>query len=163
MNIDEALVGLAEIAIALAGFTGVVVAFGSRSEGAWHPGDRLRLGFLLEASLTAVGFALLGLLLISINISQSMSWIIGSAIWALYMTLSLTRSHLALKKDQDTHGDVDRFANWITTGLFVALIAVQVANIFVWQAFWPFLAGILLNLAGAAMQFARLIRSAFHA
>ena len=41
MNIDETLVGLAEIAIALAGFTGVVVAFGSRSEGAWHPGDPL--------------------------------------------------------------------------------------------------------------------------
>ena len=64
MNLDfpEVLVGIAEIAVALAGFTGVVVVFGSRSEGSWHPGDRLRLGFLLEASVTAGGFALLSLL-----------------------------------------------------------------------------------------------------
>ena len=49
--------------LALAGFTGVVVVFGSRSEGSWHSGDRLRLGFLLEASLTAGGFALAALVL----------------------------------------------------------------------------------------------------
>ncbi|MEM8769622.1 MAG: hypothetical protein AAGE43_19470, partial [Pseudomonadota bacterium] len=65
MDVVELLIGIAEIATALAGFTGVVVAFGSRSHGAWHPGDRLRLGFLLEASLTAGGFALLALLLLA--------------------------------------------------------------------------------------------------
>ena len=69
MDVAETLVGITEIAIALAGFTGVVVAFGSRGEGAWHPGDRLRLGFLLEASLTAAGFALVGLLLVSTDLS----------------------------------------------------------------------------------------------
>jgi hypothetical protein len=35
------------------------------------------------------------------------------------------------------------------------------ANIVLWQQFSPFLAAIILNLAGAAMQFARLIRSTF--
>ena len=58
MDLVELLSGIAQIATALAGFTGVV-AFGSRSQGSWHPADRLRLGFLLEASLTARGFSLL--------------------------------------------------------------------------------------------------------
>ena len=45
MDAVELLICIAEIATALAGFTGVVVAFGSRSQGTWHPGDRLRLAF----------------------------------------------------------------------------------------------------------------------
>ena len=43
MDYVEPLIGIAETAIALAGFTGVVVVFRSRSAGTWHPGDRLRL------------------------------------------------------------------------------------------------------------------------
>lgn len=38
LDFPEVLTGLAEIAVALAGFTGVVVVFGSRSEGSWHAG-----------------------------------------------------------------------------------------------------------------------------
>ena len=38
MDFPEVLVGIAELAVALAGFTGVVVAFGSRRVGSWHPG-----------------------------------------------------------------------------------------------------------------------------
>ena len=49
LDYTEVLVGIAEVAIALAGFSGVVVVFGSRSAGRWDPGDRLRLTFLLEA------------------------------------------------------------------------------------------------------------------
>ena len=62
MELSEILIGIAEIATALAGFTGGVVVFGSRSHGSWEIGDRLRLVFLLEASLTAGGFALFALI-----------------------------------------------------------------------------------------------------
>jgi hypothetical protein len=55
LDAPQILVGIAEIAVALAGFSGVVVVFGSRSQGQWRAGDRLRLSFLLEASLTAGG------------------------------------------------------------------------------------------------------------
>ena len=42
------------------------------------------------------------------------------------------------------------------------LVAVQIANVLVWREFAPFLAALLSNMAGSAMQFSRLIRSAFH-
>jgi hypothetical protein len=48
MDAVELLTGIPEIATALAGFTGVAVAFGSRSDGNWHPGDRLRLGAAMQ-------------------------------------------------------------------------------------------------------------------
>ena len=162
MNISEILIGITEIAVALAGFTGIVVAFGSRREGSWHPGDRLRLGFLLEASLTGAALALVGLVLVSTHLDEAMCWSICSAVWTICMIISLAASRGTLRKNQDIHGDVDRFANKVTAAMFICMIALQIVNIVLWQQFWPFLAGLTLNLAGAAMQFARLIRSAFH-
>ena len=161
MDVVELLVGIAEIATALAGFTGVVVAFGSRSEGTWHPGDRLRLGFLLEASLTAGGFALLALLLIASLEDRGLSWQLLSALWFLFMSFSLWRSRQQIRSNLDDHGDVDRIANRLTATCFLVLMGVQIVNIIALQTMWPVLAALILNLAGAAMQFARLIRSAF--
>ena len=161
MDVVEILIGITEIAVALAGFTGVVVAFGSRSQGSWHPGDRLRLTFLLEASLTAGAFALLGLLLSSAGFEIAYSWAICSVGWSVYMLVSLLTSRSALKDNQSSHGDVDRIANRITATLFLLMIALQGSNAVLWNEFAPFLAALILNLAGAAMQFTRLIRSAF--
>ena len=78
------------------------------------------------------------------------------------MVFSLIKSRMALKESQDSHGDVDRLSNRVIATLFMLLVLVQLANVVVLQQFWPFLAGLILNLAGAAMQFGRLIRSAFH-
>ena len=161
MDVVELLVGIAEIATALAGFTGVVVAFGSRSEGTWHPGDRLRLGFLLEASLTAGGFALLALLLIATLENKALTWQILSVCWFAFMSFSLWRSRQQIRANLDDHGDVDRIANRLTATCFLVIMAVQLVNLVALQTMWPFLAAVILNLAGAAMQFARLIRSAF--
>ncbi len=162
LDITETLVGIAEIAVALAGFTGVVVVFGSRSHGSWHPGDRLRLGFLLEASLTAGGFALLTLVLLAVfPQSASTAWMTASALWALFMLWSLYSSRHRIRDDLQKHTDIDRFSNRFVFVVFSALIVAQIANVLVWQQFAPLLAALCLNLAGDAMQFFRLIRSAF--
>ena len=161
MELTELLIGIAEIAIAMAGFTGVVVAVGSRSQGAWHPGDRLRLVFLLEASLTAAGFALSALLLYTIWGDTAETWRLLSAVWVVATALSLWRSHRKIRANLDVHDDVDSVANRLTTSAFIALCLVQIVNVVYWHDFSPFLAAILLNVAGAAMQFARLVRSAF--
>ncbi len=156
------LVGLAEIAVALAGFTGVVVVFGSRSAGSWLPGDRLRLVFLLEASLTAGGFGLLALVLYSSVQNAQSAWAIVSGLWALYMVYSLYTSRRLIRENLEFHHDIDKTANRIVFALFSSLIALQLINVVLWREFAPLLAALVLNIAGAAMQFARLIRSVFH-
>ncbi|MGI9325853.1 MAG: hypothetical protein ACR2PZ_11585 [Pseudomonadales bacterium] len=161
MDIVELLIGIAEIATALAGFTGVVVAFGSRSQGSWHPGDRLRLVFLLEASLTAAGFSLLALLAIASLGNEPLPWRLLSALWFIYTGFSLWSSHRRIRTNLHEHHDVDQLANRVTFTLFLSVMALQALNVVLWQAFPAFLAALILNLAGAAMQFARLIRSAF--
>ena len=165
MQLDyaETLVGIAALAVSLAGFTGVVVAFGSRSGGRWHPGDRLRLEFLLEASLTAGGFALLALVLFHSLLDEAwLAWVASSAGWALFMVGSLYSSHLRTQKNQQQHGDIDRLMNRLVLVAFLALVGLQILNVFLWHEFAPLVAALCLNLAGAAMQFTRLIRSTFH-
>ena len=161
MNFPEVLVGLTEIAVALAGFTGVVVVFGSRSAGSWLPGDRLRLGFLLEASLTAGGFALLALVLYSSMQNAGNAWALVSGLWALYMVYSLYTSHGRIRENLEHHQDIDKTANHIVFALFSSLIVLQLINVVLWREFAPVLAALVLNLVGAAMQFTRLIRSVF--
>ena len=161
MDFPEVLVGLTEIAVALAGFTGVVVVFGSRSAGSWLPGDRLRLGFLLEASLTAGGFSLLALVLYSSMQNARNVWALVSGLWALYMVYSLFTSHRRIRENLKHHQDIDKTANHIVFALFSSLIILQLINVVLWREFAPVLAALVLNLVGAAMQFARLIRSVF--
>ncbi len=156
------LVGLTEIAVALAGFTGVVVVFGSRSAGSWLPGDRLRMGFMLEASLTAGGFALLTLVLFSSLQNAGDTWAVASGLWAIYMVYSLYKSRRQIRENLEHHHDIDKTANRIVFALFSMLIALQIINVVIWREFAPLLAALVLNIAGSAMQFARLIRSAYH-
>ena len=162
MDVVELFIGIAEIAIAMAGFTGVVVAFGSRSDGAWHPGDRLRLNFLLEASMTAAGFSLLALLTLTAVGSSAAAWQVLSTLWCVFMGGSLWRSRRKIRANMDAHADIDRVANRLTGAVFGLVILVQVGNVVVWQDLPAFLVAVISNLAGAAMQFFRLIRSAFH-
>lgn len=162
MDFPGVLVGLTEIAVALAGFTGVVVVFGSRSAGTWLPGDRLRMGFMLEASLTAGGFSLLALVLYSSLKNAGDVWAIVSGSWAIYMVYSLYSSWRQIKANLEHHSDIDRTANHIVFVLFGSLIVLQFINALAWREFAPLLAALVLNIAGSAMQFGRLIRSAFH-
>ena len=53
-NIDELLIGVASIAIALIGFSGVVTALGRRGEGKWTPSELLQLKTLVEPSIVSL-------------------------------------------------------------------------------------------------------------
>jgi hypothetical protein len=154
---------VAELAVALAGFSGVVVAFGSRRKESWEPGDRLRLHFLVESSLTAGGFALLALVLVHSMPEQLPAvWIMVGIAWAVFMPGSLYNAHRRLSQSALEHGDVDSKTNGIVFVSFSLAICLQIVNVLHWQAFGPLLAALSLNLVGAGMQFAHLINSAFH-
>jgi hypothetical protein len=60
----------AEVGIALAGFSGVVVALGRRALGEWVPVDRLRSTTLVTLSLLLVVFSLLPLVLEPLDLSE---------------------------------------------------------------------------------------------
>ena len=54
MDVQSILTTVAEVSIALAGFTGVVAVLGNRRNHDWSPEERLQLRTLVETSLTAL-------------------------------------------------------------------------------------------------------------
>ena len=67
MEPGEALGIAAQIAVALAGFAGVVVVFRREAVHEWSGIDKLRLRLLLANSIVPLGLSMLGLLLITIK------------------------------------------------------------------------------------------------
>ena len=75
---------LAEVFIALAGFTGIVAALGQRSAGAWRPVDVIRFRAKLESSLAGLLFAIVPFGCFYIGVPESLTWRAGSALLIVY-------------------------------------------------------------------------------
>src|SRR6058998_3066976 len=74
MEPGEALTTAAQIAVALAGFAGVVVAFRSSSLHEWSPLDKYRLWLLLGSALVPLCSCLFGMLLLTIKPTPLSIW-----------------------------------------------------------------------------------------
>jgi hypothetical protein len=80
MEPGEALGIAAQIAVALAGFAGVVVVFRRESVHEWSPIDKVRLRLLLANPILPLGLCMMGLLLLTIKPMPPAVWRWWSAI-----------------------------------------------------------------------------------
>jgi hypothetical protein len=87
MQPSDALGLAAQIAVALAGFAGVVVAFRSGLVHEWKAIDKMRLRFLLNNSITPLILCLLALWLVSVDPHQVWIWRACSALAIALITL----------------------------------------------------------------------------
>ena len=92
MEAGEALGIAAQIAVALAGFAGVVVVFRRESAHEWSAVDKLRLRFLLTNSILPLGLCMLGLLLLTIKPMPPGIWRWCSGVAFLVFLLFVTTS-----------------------------------------------------------------------
>src|SRR5207248_10798736 len=74
MQPSEALSASAQIAVILAGFAGVVVAFRNRSVHEWSKIDKFRLQILLTNSATPFGLSIFAMVLLSTRIDLPTIW-----------------------------------------------------------------------------------------
>jgi hypothetical protein len=82
------LIALAQIGVAIAGFSGIVAVVGARSAGQWRPDDRLRLAFLLVCSLTVVFFSLLPFAMTALHLPDTVLWRSTSGLLAVWLVLA---------------------------------------------------------------------------
>jgi hypothetical protein len=159
MEPSEALGTAAQVAVALAGFAGVVVAFRSGSVHQWQAIDKLRLRLLLNNSLVPLILCLLALFLVSVDPHQFWTWRVCSAL-ALVLTISIgmvmSRGHASsLRESKFGRGSKVLFFSFSVFG--VAAMILQIYNLAILNAFWPFYATVLFQLITGAVQFVRLI------
>jgi hypothetical protein len=166
MEPGEALSAAAQIAVALAGFSGVVVAFRSKSLHDWSPVDKFRLSNLLGSSLVTLFGCLFGMLLVTIKPTplSIWRWCSGFSLLLGFVSAFLSRRRFSELgptgiKDMGAY----RYVFYMTGILGITAGLLQVYNALVSGVFWFFYTGIIFQLAVAALQFARMIFQPPHA
>jgi hypothetical protein len=160
MEPSEALSTAAQIAVALAGFAGVVVVFRRESVHDWSSIDKFRLRLLLINAILPLALCVIGLLLLSIRPAPTGIWRWCSAValvisfpFAITTAKSFRRlDRQQLRRERAAGSPFYLFA--ILGGIATFL---QLCNVAILNVFWPFFTGIAVHLLAAMVQFARII------
>jgi hypothetical protein len=160
MEPSEAFSTAAQIAVALAGFAGVVVVFRRESVHDWSPIDKFRLRLLLINSILPLALCVIGLLLLTIRPTPTAVWRWCSAL-ALVVLFPFVMTTAKGWRSLDPHLLRRERAAGSPFHLFAILgigaMLLQFFNIAILNAFWPFFTGIVVHLLAAMVQFARII------
>jgi hypothetical protein len=157
---ENALSTLAEIAIAIAGFSGIVSVFGRRSVGPWSVADRNRLLALVIVSLTALLFSVLPFVLLSIPVSESTCWqslsfllVIPTVMFAVPMIPIANEARRVQRNEREVSLAISVI---FICGDLLAIVVLLINGLLL-GVVWPYLAALIWCLARAAISFVRLI------
>ena len=159
MEPGEILSTAAQIAVALAGFAGVVVVFRRESVHEWPALDKYRLRLLLTNSVVPLVLCIIGLLLLGIKPAPTgiWRWCSGVAFCVISPHVITATAVFHRLKVYRSQGARANFVSYLFTTLWFGNILLQLYNVALLAAFWPFFAGIVLSLVAAILQFARMI------
>ena len=149
---DGALGAAIEVAIAIAGFSGIVAALGRRSPGGWTATDQLQLQALLTASATAGLFAFLPFVLHEATGDSHTTWRAGSAaqaVWFLWIMV------YRLRQASRVGAEIRGFR--VLIPLTVLTLAAQVFNAALLAQSWLYVVGVIFQLSVGFSAFATLL------
>ena len=154
---SEALSSAIEVAIAIAGFSGIVAAVGRRGAGEWTPADQLRLRMLLTASGVSGAFAFLPFILLDTGLDPSLVWRVGSAtqgVW--FVAISLYRRSQAIRMGATFPLPI------VFLAVYLSVIGALLLNAAYLAAPWPYVVGVIVQLYVAFMTFVQLLLNSWH-
>src|SRR6266576_4806486 len=160
MEPGEALTTTAQIAVALAGFAGVVVAFRSKSLHEWSLRDKFRLWLLLGNALIPLFDCLFAMLLLAINPTplSIWHWCSGFSLLLSFHFGFLTWRRLSeLGPTVIKNMGAYRYLFYLLGILGTAVGLLQVYNALVSGVFSFFYASVIFPLAIGTLQFALMI------
>ena len=160
MEGESILQTTAEVSVALAGFTGVIAAFGQRG-GRWTIINTLRFQVMLNASLAALFFSILPVAVHHMGAAPNITWAMSSGLLALYFVIMPSVDYRRARRIDALQGD--QFRMWlfvVTCCVVVVAIVTQGMNaldIGFHRAFGPYLLGLCCVLLVCAFMFVRLL------
>jgi hypothetical protein len=158
MEPNEALGITAQVAVALAGFAGVVVVFRPQSLHQWSPVDRFRLRLLLHNSICPLAYALFGMFLLTIKPTPLWIWRECSLFALLFqlpgMIIAMRNSRTL---DSADFKGPSRMLFCSLGLLGTATQVLQIINIIKLNLFWPFFLSIFFHLIAGMLQFTRMV------
>ncbi len=155
------LLGIASVATAISGFSGVVAVFAGRTDGKWAPAERFRTTNMLILSLGACLLSFVPLTGEMFQISNGTTWMFSSLLLGLFCAAYFTYTIGMIRKLNLLRPGA--LIVWVGIVYFICLILaviLQVINavgILTASGPGPFIAGLILMLVPAGLQFAFLV------
>jgi hypothetical protein len=159
----EALSASVQVAVTLAGFAGVVVAFRTRSVHEWSNVDKFRLQFLLTNSALPFILSVFAIVLLATKLEERTIWRLCSLFAFICTVISgqvASRSFRSLSRQELATSGFRRWVFYPSAALGIAATLLQLYNVISLQVFWPFLACIATWLWLAMIQFVLLVTAA---
>ena len=91
---ESALSSSIEVAIAIAGFSGIIAVFGRRDGESWNVSDKLTLQILLTASASSGLFSYLPFILLEAELEPALVWRLGSAMQIVWFIAKISPCRL---------------------------------------------------------------------
>ena len=165
MDEGENLRTMAEIAVALAGFTGIVVVMGHRALGTWAELELLRLKMLLITSLAVLFFSLLPLVLMTLNWTSNRIWTICNSAIALTHLVGLASTGLFVKQMDYSKWSKKEKREELLFTLFIAPLSIAIIGFQIWfsighlneYGFFLFFTGLIYWTMISALHFVLLL------
>ncbi len=158
MEAEGILTALAEVAIAITGFSGIVVAL-DRSDQPWSELEKTRLTMLLEVSISCVFFSFLPVLFYMAELSPPSIWFWSSGLWLVHIFVvfvyRLRQFPRLRNRDEEPSVRLVYLFMLVTSGIS---IVAQVANVGWLMSPWPHLLAVLQGLLFSCIFFVRLLR-----
>lgn len=155
------LLGFAGVAATFTGFSGVAAVFGQRAQGEWFPEEQFRLTNMMLISLAACLFAFVPLVEALLYLPEPVLWESASTLMSTFCVMYLLCALPPRQRLHRTRRSV--LPVWATVVFVLSLLlaaVLQVLNaaavLFVRGA-GPYVAGLLLLLIAAGLQFAFLV------
>jgi hypothetical protein len=160
MEPSEALSTAAQVAVALAGFAGVVVVFRSRSVHEWSKIDKFRLQLLLTNSAIPLTLCMVGQLLLAANVAPAAIWRWSSGFAAVLlfpMAIVYLRTFRSFSRTELETASGSRLIFYAGALIGAAVTVLQLVNLAMFDAFWPFFLAIVSLILASLVQFVRLV------
>jgi hypothetical protein len=158
---SDLLQTIAELAIALTGFTGVVAFLGNRARGEWRAVDLFRFNNLLNSSIAALLFSFTPILLFKLGVSEPTAWRSSSGLMAGYMIVATLASSRAMRRvPEQQRVEIAPPALAALLSIILAVTALLVSNaigIAYAGKSGPVIVGLVYLLAFSVFQFVRLL------
>jgi hypothetical protein len=157
----ESLTSIAEFAIALAGFSGIVVALG-KQPGRWAAADRFRLLNVLVYAFTVGFMAYLPMGLAHAGLAGSLLWRVSSGgfLCVLLIESVLFLSVIMRAVTDEVRILLNPIIYWTSWIFFAIVMLAQLLNILglgFQPQFAPYFLGLVLSLLAGSSQFVRIL------
>jgi hypothetical protein len=158
---------LAELAVGVLGFSGIVAALGRRSSAAWTPLDQRRFFSMVLLGALVIVLALLPFPFHHAGLEGARLWGWSSGIAApviLLFTIAVRRATpaatlTAMWRNSSVNNAVLVFGLLVTYGTPLLLV-LNATGILLERTFTPYLVAVLLNFSVTLLTFVRLLQSA---